>query len=210
MICLLFSVSAARAELSGTARVVDGDTLQIGDTRIRLHGIDAPEAAQTCVSAAGATFACGTAATGALTRLIGDAAVSCAALDLDRYGRTVARCTVGGRDLGRDMVASGFATAYRAYSMVYLPAEEDARRAGRGLWSAQMQDPAEYRAAAAAAADAIPGTCAIKGNISSGGRIYHVPGQENYAVTRISTAKGERWFCSEAEARAAGWRAARR
>ena len=45
---------------------------------------------------------------------------------------------------------------------------------------------------------------------SKGERIYHVPGQENYGRTRISTSKGERWFCSEADARAAGWRRARR
>jgi hypothetical protein len=54
--------------------------------------------------------------------------------------------------------------------------------------------------------------CNIKGNISlnSGERIYHVPGQEFYNVTRISEQHGERWFCSEAEARQAGWRRSRR
>jgi len=51
--------------------------------------------------------------------------------------------------------------------------------------------------------------CRIKGNISTGGeRIYHVPGQRYYGATRIDVLKGERWFCSEAEARAAGWRRA--
>jgi len=54
-------------------------------------------------------------------------------------------------------------------------------------------------------------TCKIKGNISSKGeRIYHLPGQEHYARTKISTLKGERWFCSESEARATGWRFALR
>jgi hypothetical protein len=55
-------------------------------------------------------------------------------------------------------------------------------------------------------------SCSIKGNISieTGERIYHVPGQKYYAVTRISPQYGERWFCSEDEARAAGWRKARR
>lgn len=52
--------------------------------------------------------------------------------------------------------------------------------------------------------------CEIKGNISinTGERIYHVPGQEHYAETRISLTHGERWFCSEDEARASGWRRA--
>ena len=49
-------------------------------------------------------------------------------------------------------------------------------------------------------------SCAIKGNISPAGRIYHVPGSDSYDKTRIDQSKGERWFCTEAEARAAGWR----
>lgn len=55
-------------------------------------------------------------------------------------------------------------------------------------------------------------SCRIKGNISinTGERIYHVPGQEHYAETRISPEYGERWFCTEADARAAGWRRAKR
>lgn len=56
-----------------------------------------------------------------------------------------------------------------------------------------------------------PASCDIKGNISinSGERIYHVPGQEYYSETQIRTEFGERWFCTEAEARAAGWRKSR-
>jgi hypothetical protein len=49
--------------------------------------------------------------------------------------------------------------------------------------------------------------CNIKGNVSTRGeKIYHVPGQRYYNETRISASHGERWFCSEEEARAAGWR----
>jgi endonuclease YncB( thermonuclease family) len=54
------------------------------------------------------------------------------------------------------------------------------------------------------------GDCRIKGNISDrGDRIYHVPGSRHYDRTRIDTARGERWFCSAADARAAGFRAPR-
>ena len=67
-------------------------------------------------------------------------------------------------------------------------------------------DYVSYEAAASGSGD-----CRIKGNISRKGmRIYHVPGGQSYAKTRIDTAKGERWFCTEAEARAAGWRRAKR
>jgi hypothetical protein len=52
--------------------------------------------------------------------------------------------------------------------------------------------------------------CVIKGNVNTRGeRIYHVPGQRYYDETRISPSHGERWFCSEQEARAAGWRRAK-
>ena len=209
IICLLFSAVAVRAEIAGPARVIDGDTLQVGATRIRLEGIDAPEAGQTCVSAQGVVFGCGAVASQVLSAFIGTGTVACTAADLDRYGRTVARCMVAGGDLGQAMVSAGYAMAYRAYALDYVPAEEDARRAGRGLWSAKMEDPADYRAARPARSDD-PAACAIKGNIGDGGRIYHRPGQDHYDATRISEARGERWFCSDAEAQAAGWRAARR
>jgi predicted anti-sigma-YlaC factor YlaD len=82
----------------------------------------------------------------------------------------------------------------------------------RGLHATRVQNPADFRAASAQAAQKAPDIgCQIKGNISSKGvRIYHLRGQEQYERTRISTLKGERWFCSEAEAKAAGWRRARR
>ena len=65
-----------------------------------------------------------------------------------------------------------------------------------------------FLAAESGLVDAVThGDCRIKGNISwSGERIYHLPGGEFYNVTRINAARGERWFCTEAEARAAGWR----
>ncbi len=61
------------------------------------------------------------------------------------------------------------------------------------------------------AVGALVGQCRIKGNISVNGgkRIYHVPGQKYYLITRIDLIGGERWFCSEAQARAAGWRRSR-
>ncbi len=71
----------------------------------------------------------------------------------------------------------------------------------------------QYSGATPPAFAALTGTdCRIKGNISpnTGEKIFHVPGQEHYTETRISPGKGERWFCSEAEARQAGWRKAKK
>jgi hypothetical protein len=124
----------------------------------------------------------------------------------------LARCTVDGADLAARMVEDGAAIAYVKYSTAYAPQERAARAAARGIWAAGPQTaPEDHRAAARTSPAAPPDpACRIKGNISAGGHIYHMPGQADYEATRISTAKGEAWFCTEAEARAAGFRPARR
>ena len=183
---ILVAATVAGAGISGVPSVTDGDTLRIGPERIRLHGIDAPESAQSC-RAGGKTWACGEVATRALRERIGRRPVECSERDRDRYGRIVAVCRVGGADLNAWMVAQGWAVAYRKYSTDYVSQET----------------------AAKAASDV--GDCRIKGNISKKGiRIYHVPSGASYAKTRIDTAKGERWFCTEAEARSARWQRAKR
>lgn len=131
---------------AGEVRVVDGDTLRIGAARIRLHGIDAPERAQRCVDAGGRRYRCGDEAAAALTRLIGGGRPDCTERDRDRYGRSVAVCTIGGRDLNRAMVAGGWALAYTQYSRDYVDDEAAARRARRGVWQGSFEQPAEYRA----------------------------------------------------------------
>lgn len=198
------------SRLSGPARVVDGDTLVIGAEHIRLFGIDAPEHDQTC-TLAGTAWDCGVWAGQALAALVEGQEVACTGLDRDRYGRLVARCNVAGADLGGALVAGGVATAYRRYSLDYVGAEDAARHAGLGIWRGTVEAPEAFRHDAAAAAEGTvaPGTCAIKGNVSGNGRIYHLPGQEHYANTRVDPKRGEAWFCTEAEARAAGFRKAR-
>lgn len=201
-------VTAAWAQsLSGTAEVIDGDTLRIAGESVRLHAIDAPEAGQRCTDAAGGTWACGTAATAALERLARGGLV-CEGRERDRYGHLVAKCFAGGRDVAAALVRSGAAFAYPEYGRDYVDAEKEAVFAGRGVWRGGATRPEVLRAGASDAE--APRGCAIKGNISGNGRIYHLPGQAHYARTRISEARGERWFCSEAAARAAGWRRARR
>jgi endonuclease YncB( thermonuclease family) len=108
--------------ISGTPRIVDGDTLVIDGTRIRLHGIDAPEARQTC-QRDGLDWLCGQEASKALREYVGEADLRCERLDTDRYGRMVAKCFMpDGTDLGEWMVSSGWALAYRRYSKDNEPA----------------------------------------------------------------------------------------
>ena len=209
VLILALSAPAGAVTLSGQARVVDGDSLVVAGERVRLFGIDAPELTQRC-DVSGRNWACGAWAKEALTQIVGQGVLRCDALDRDRYGRTVARCLVSGRDVGAAMVQAGAATAYLRYSHDYAAAEAAAKRAARGLWSGAVTAPDEYRKVAKQGA-AAPKGCAIKGNISTKGkRIYHMPGQRDYAATRISASKGEAYFCSESEARAAGFRAAKR
>lgn len=204
----------ALADITGTASVIDGDTMEIHGQRIRLHGIDAPESAQLCERDA-RTYRCGQKASLALADLIGRQRVRCAQKDVDRYGRIVAECFLGNSSLNAWMVAQGWAVAYRRYSRDYVDEEDAAREAGRELWSGAFVLPWDWRRGkrlgmAETKAVSGPDGCLIKGNISrSGERIYHVPGGRWYDRTRIDEVKGERWFCSEGEARAEGWRKSR-
>jgi len=203
--------TAALASISGVATVIDGDTIQIHRQAIRLFGIDAPEGGQSC-QLDGKAWRCGPAAANALADLVGRRTVTCQARDHDRYGRTVAVCSVGGQDLSAWLAREGWALAYRRYSMDYVADEDAARAAKRGLWRGTFIPPWEWRAQKRAAspppaAGGDRGECRIKGNVSrSGDRIYHLPEDRDYARTRITPEKGERWFCSEADALAAGWR----
>lgn len=217
LVPLALSVPPAQsmgAVIDGVLRVIDGDTVDVADTRIRLFGIDAPEGDQTCTDRSGTVLRCGDWVTAQVRDQYQGATATCAPVDTDRYGRVVARCSVAGRDMGQALVAQGLAFAYARYSRDYIATEAAALRAQRGVHGYRMDRPDQHRAAKRRP-NAVPppqtASCTIKGNISGKGvRIFHVAGQRDYAKTSIRTEKGERWFCSAAEARAAGWRAAKR
>lgn len=199
------------AEIVGSLTVVDGDTVDVGSTRIRLYGIDAPERDQPCTTANGQDWACGEWVTRKLRDRYQGALARCQPVTQDRYGRTVARCAVDGADIARVLVQDGLAFAYRRYALGYDLDEKAALVARRGLHGHVLQAPARYRLSRRAGTTAPDSSCVIKGNISAdGSRIYHMPGQAFYQRTSIRPETGERWFCSEAQARASGWRPASR
>ena len=146
LVLLIFSLpTTALAEpIIGRASVIDADTLEIHGKRIRLHGIDAPESDQLCTRQ-GKSYRCGQAAALALDDQIAGAPVMCEPLDTDRYKRIIARCRLGGIDLGAWLVHEGHALAYRPYSLDYVDQEEWARRNRLGMWSGEFQMPWEYR-----------------------------------------------------------------
>jgi endonuclease YncB( thermonuclease family) len=196
------------ATLTGPARVVDGDTIVVSGVRVRLEGIDAPEAGQTCHGPLpGEVWPCGTAAATALLRLIGTNDVSCRRHGLDRYGRMLGVCFLGQEDINATMVREGHAWAFTRYSMSYVGEEAQARARRVGIWQGAAVPAWEYRARHWTSAEPhAPQGCAIKGNVTQHGKIYHMPWSPWYAQIRIDPDKGRRWFCTEAEALAAGWR----
>jgi len=129
--------------ITGVARVGEGDWLTIGTTRIRLHGIDTPEPEQRCGTGAG--WSCGAAAREHLRKLADGKQISCSPRERDDTGRIVGVCTVNGVDLGRAMVRDGYAVAFARYSLDYVRDEEEARNAGRGIWSGPFVTPEMWR-----------------------------------------------------------------
>jgi endonuclease YncB( thermonuclease family) len=205
----------ANAVITGRAEVIDGDTLDIGTTRIRLFGIDAPESAQRCRTARGGQWDCGRAARRALESLAAGQTVTCRGKGLDEFGRLLAVCSTPRAELNATLVRQGLAWAFVRYSDTYVAVEQEARGAKRGVFVAETEPPWEFRAhrweGATRTAEADrQRRCPIKGNISrSGERIYHLPWQNTYGRVAINENAGERWFCDEGEAERAGWRRAR-
>jgi endonuclease YncB( thermonuclease family) len=127
--------------LEGRAQVTDGDTVRIGDARIRLKGIDAPEMEQRC-SRSGRSYACGETARRTLIDLVSGETIRCRAAGRDRYQRILARCTVNGKDIGTQMVESGWAVSY---GRDYDAEEARARSRAAGLWEGEFERPQDWR-----------------------------------------------------------------
>jgi endonuclease YncB( thermonuclease family) len=144
-LCLAsLSLEASAETLSGPARVIDGDTIELEGERIRFHGIDTPEARQLC-KASGAEYRCGDNATAFLVDLISDDPVTCIGDTRDRYKRLIGVCYVGEFDLNAALVRAGWAVAYRRYSTDYVGDEDAARSDGVGMWRGSFEMPWEWR-----------------------------------------------------------------
>lgn len=122
------------------AYAIDGDSLRMGGDEIRLQGIDAPEMGQFC-RRGGLDYRCGVEAREEVIRLIAGHRVECTVSETDQYARKVSRCLANGRDLGLEMVRSGYAVAYGGYEQE----EATARRALLGIWAGEFMRPDEWR-----------------------------------------------------------------
>lgn len=195
--------------------VVDGDTIRVdidGHTySVRYIGIDAPELRPTIEPY-------GVAATEANERLVAGQTVLLESdvSDTDRYGRLLRYVWVGDILVNEELVRQGVARAGHyppdlRYDERLRGAEDGARAAGLGLWSAgTAAAPQDAVSACPGGCATPPAGCAIKGNVNADGRrLYHLPSAATYEDTCIDPSRGERWFCSVVEAEAAGWLPAR-
>ena len=133
------------SRLSGSVRIVDGDSFFLANDEVRLFGIDAPEGRQVCTAANGSSYRCGRRAASTLRSLVRNREVSCDVISVDRYDRSLARCKAGNVDLNTEMVRRGWAVAFRDGVGEFARAEEEARAAKRGLWQGLFDRPQDWR-----------------------------------------------------------------
>ncbi|KPF97001.1 nuclease [Rhodopseudomonas sp. AAP120] len=213
-------------EVAGVPQIVDGGTIEIKGTKIRLQGIDVPENDQVCVDEKGTGWTCGLAARDELIKRFGDKSWTCQVAGRDKFGRSLGSCAVGTESVEEWIVRSGWALSL-AGSRAYEASEATAREAQAGLWSGAFIPPSAWRnrnrqtkivgadrapgsateilLGTAATADPPSPECTIKGSFSRGGQCtYQRPGGRSYA--KLKMGPGQRWFCSIQEAEAVGCR----
>ncbi len=235
VLCLPMVVGAGAhaSELVGVPRIVDADTVYLGEVRVRLEGVDAPEMDQRCLDAAGAKRQCGIEARSALEAFAGGHPWTCLPSGRDRYGRVLAHCSVNGEDvggwLGEQWAGVGIhENIRRPISLTRAPPAKMNADSGKalssppGIGGADLQRPSflaqpQFRSKVITllGVDATQSppepSCVIKANLHSASRcIYHLPGGHFYDRLSMKDNKARRWFCSEAEALAAGCRASKR
>jgi endonuclease YncB( thermonuclease family) len=193
--------------IEGRATAVAGDRLRIDGRIVQLSGIEAPERDQTCVTDRSRRWRCGASATASLAALVRRRQVTCALSGSADGGAARGRCHAGDTDIAAELVRNGHVFATGGLFAPYASLENEARAARIGLWDGEADRPSDYRAQRweEAKRDA-PDGCPIKGNVRDGRRVYVLPWSSEYERIRVSSRRGDRWFCSEAEAVTAGWR----
>lgn len=202
----------AKPPLEGRAQALTGDTLRVNATIVRLTGIEAPEQDQQCGGQGKEKrWKCGSAAQTALQEMVRGKTVRCDRGGANEHGEVVTSCNIDGRDIAAELASRGHVFATAGIFSSYGRQEQDARNAKLGVWRGTSERPAEYRARMwEVARKSAPDGCPIKGHLSGGERVYVVPWSPAYPRVKVQAERGGRWFCSEQEAQAAGWKAVSR
>ncbi|MGQ0674391.1 MAG: thermonuclease family protein [Hyphomicrobium sp.] len=194
--------------LQGPAVALSGDTIRIANRIVRLTGIEAPDLEQDCDRRGSNRWRCGEAARAALARLLRGRRIDCKPSGMNGSDPIEAACQAQDDDISLALVRGGHVFAGSSLFSGYTSTEETARAEGVGLWAGTPDRPEAYRARKwEEARRAAPDGCPIKGQIANRDRVYVLPWSRNYDRVKVREARGERWFCSEDEAKAAGWRA---
>lgn len=193
-------------DLKGRGSAVSGDLVKVAGTTVKLTGIEAPERDQKCANATGdRAWKCGQAARDAMARLARSTLI-CRLAGTDETGFRLATCSAGEKDLAAELVRGGYVFASTGFFARYGSEESEARSARAGVWQSEgVQRPSEFRAQRWEEAKQVaPQGCPIKGAKVS--RTYVLPWASGYERLRVRENRGDRWFCTEQEAKAAGWR----
>lgn len=196
------------SEISGQATAISGDSMRVDGTLVRLEGVEAPAPAQPCYRENGRRWSCASASRSGLGKVVRGRQVTCTPSGQDQSGRTLAHCVVDGTtDIATELVRGGyvFATSNSFFGSLSGD-EETARNAKLGIWQGEVVRPQEWRDQTwEAAKREAPDGCPIKGVVRASAKIYTLPWSDAYASARVRPERGEKWFCSEDEAKAAGF-----
>ncbi len=141
-----FVLASEEKTITGKAYVVDGDTIIIGEEKIRLYGIDAPEMKQVCYSKLNEPYFCGLKSKNFLEKLNKDKKLICYYSQRDRYKRIIGDCyNKNKNNINALMVLFGHAVAYERYSKKYILQEEKAKLNEKGIWQGNFDRPEEWR-----------------------------------------------------------------
>ena len=143
-ICLIFFFLTYNDVKSYEIKIIDGDTINLNNEKIRFTGIDTPELKQTC-NKNNEIIYCGIQARQLLINKIGKNKVNCIKEGKDQYKRTLAECFVNDLSLSRFLVRQGYAFAYRKYSKKFIEDENFAKNNNMGMWSMNFEYPWDWR-----------------------------------------------------------------
>jgi endonuclease YncB( thermonuclease family) len=201
------ALSSAPASVSGRASAVTGSLIRVNGDLVELRGIEAPQPKHPCLKANGRRWSCGTSAMNALNRLVRSETVTCDISGKSSSGVPIGTCRVGDRDIGAELVRGGHVFAVSGLFAAYTTDEAKAQDAKLGIWQGETVRPEEWRNRAwEDAKRSAPDGCPIKGVVRASGRVYQMPWSSDYASAKVREVKGERWFCSEDDAKAAGFK----
>ena len=196
-------LTPASGRIEGKAVAIAGDQMRVGNDLVALFGIEAPAAGQICPG----SKSCAAAAKAALQKLVGAKRVTCDVSGLLGNSSSSAACQVNGADIAGQLVRGGHVFATTGLFATYASAEREAKTARAGIWRTDPLRPAQHRAHLwDEAQQGAPDGCPIKGIVAGDAKTYIVPWAAGYEKAKIREERGERWFCTESEARTAGWK----